>query len=106
MPTFHYTDNSFALFLCLCDGPSPIAADKEGFLVELFKLNILILYPILPVLFNRVVCTGFPPSWSRHVVYLIHKFRLALDPHNYKIISIGHTFSKLYAMVLNIILTK
>lgn len=58
------------------------------------------------MLFNMAVCFGFPASWLRHVIYLIHKFKLASDPSNYKTIMIGHTFAKLYAMVLNIILTR
>ncbi len=75
--------------------------NEEGFQVEFFKLGISVLGPFLTVLFNLVVCVNFPDSWSWHIIYLIHKSRLASNPKNYKTIMVGHTFAKLYATVLN-----
>ena len=82
------------------------AADEEGFQAELFKLGASVLGSYLPKLFNRVVCTGFPDSWSRHVIYPIHKSGPASDPTNYRTIMIGHTFAKLYATALNTMLSS
>ena len=38
--------------------------------------------------------------WSHHIIYLIHKLGSTSDPNNYRTIMVGHTFSKLYAIVL------
>ena len=81
-------------------------ADEEGFQEELFKLGASVLGSYLPTLFNRVVCTGFPDSWSRHVFYPIHKSGPVSDPRNYRTIMIGHTFAKLYATALNTMLSS
>ena len=77
------------------------AADEEGFQAELFKFGSSILGPYLSILFNRVIHTGFPVSWSRHLIHPIHKTGPISDPGNYKTIMIGHTFAKLYATALN-----
>lgn len=81
-------------------------ANEEGFQVELFKLDTMILGPYLSILFNRVICFGFLKSWSRHVIHPIHKSSLTSDPINYRTIMIGHTFSKLYATTLINILSS
>jgi hypothetical protein len=47
-----------------------------------------------------VVCTGFIPSWTRHIIHPIHKSGNSFDPNNYWTIMVGHT-SKLYATVLH-----
>ena len=52
-------------------------------------------------LFNHVVREGFPPVWSHHIIYPIHKSGATFDPNNYRTIMVGHTFSKLYATVLH-----
>jgi hypothetical protein len=54
----------------------------------------------LTELFNKVVSTGFPSSWSRHVIHPIHKSGPTFDPNNYKTIMIGCTFSKIYVTIL------
>lgn len=81
-------------------------ADEEGFQAELFKLGALVLGSYLPTLFNRVVCTGFPSSWLRHVIYPIYKSRPISDPGNYRTIMIEHTFAKLYATALDTMLSS
>ena len=77
------------------------AADEEGFQAELFNFGALVLGPYLFILFNRVIHTGFPTSWSRHLIFPIHKTGPVSDPGNYKTIMIGHTFAKLYVTTLN-----
>lgn len=57
-------------------------------------------------LFNHVVYTSFPQSWSHHTLHLIHKSSPSSNPNNYKMIMVGHTFSKLYAMVLHMKLSR
>ena len=82
------------------------AADEEGFQAELFKLGASVLGSYLLTLFNRVVCTRFPDSWSRHHVYPIHKSGPIFDLGNYRTIMIGHTFAKLYLTALNTMLSS
>lgn len=82
------------------------AADEEGFQDELFKLSISVLGSFLSALLNRVVCTGFLDSWSRHVIYSIHRTGSVLDPDNYRTIMIGHTFAKLCATTKNTNLSR
>ena len=60
----------------------------------------------LPRFLNSVVCIGFPNSRLRHIIYLILKTDSTSDLGNYKTIMIGHTFAKLYATTLNIILSS
>ena len=81
------------------------AADEEGFQAELFKFGASVLGPYLSILFNRVIHTGFPVSWSRHLIHPIHKTGPVSDPGNYRTIMIGHTFAKLYATALNTMLS-
>lgn len=82
------------------------AANEEGFQSELFKFGASVSGPYLSTLFNRVVCTGFPIYWSRHLIYPIHKTGLVFDPSNYRTIMIGHMFAKLYATALNAMLSR
>ena len=37
-------------------------------------------------LFNHVVCTWFPPTWSHHTIYLVHKSGSSMDPNNCRMI--------------------
>ena len=83
-----------------------ITPDEEGFQDKFFKLGISILGPFLTMLFNWVVCVGFPDSWSWHIIYLIHKFGPTSDLENYKTNMVGHTFTKLYVTMLNDILSS
>ncbi|KAH9310215.1 hypothetical protein KI387_038126, partial [Taxus chinensis] len=76
-------------------------ADEEGFQAEFFKHGLDTLNSYLVDLFNQVVCTGFPKSWSHHIIHPIHKSGPTSDPNNYRMIMVGHTFSKLYATVLH-----
>lgn len=80
------------------------AADEEGFQAELFKFDASLLGLYLSTLFNRVIHTKFPNSWSRHLIYPIHKNGPIFNPGNYRTIMIGHAFAKLYATTLNAML--
>ena len=82
------------------------AADEDGFQAEFFKHGLRALVPYLVDLFNHVVCTGFPSTWSQHIIHLIHKSGPSLDPNNYRTIMVGHTFSKLYATSLHLQISK
>jgi hypothetical protein len=82
------------------------AMDEEGFQVELFKQSLQTMDNHLANLFNHVVCTAFPQSWSHHTIHPIHKSSSNVDPNNYKTIMVGHMFSKLYATVLYLKLSK
>jgi hypothetical protein len=78
------------------------AADEEGFQVKIFKQGLHATDNHLVGLFNHVVYTGFPPSWSHHIIHPIRKSSSSMDPKNYRTIRLGHTFSKLYATVLHL----
>jgi hypothetical protein len=82
------------------------AADEEGFQAEFFKHGLHALDYYLVDLFNHVVCTGFPQAWSHHTIHPIHKSGPSADPNNYRTIMVGHTFSKLYAIVLHMKLSR
>jgi hypothetical protein len=77
------------------------ATDEEGFQAEFFKHGLRALVSYLADLFNHVVRTGSPSTWSHHIIHSIHKSGPNTDPNNYRTIMVGHTFSKLYAMVLH-----
>jgi hypothetical protein len=77
------------------------AVDEEGFQAEFFKHGLCALVSYVAYLFNHVVRTGFPSSWSHHIIHPIHKSGPSRDPNNYRTIMVGHTFSKLYATVLH-----
>jgi hypothetical protein len=77
------------------------AADEEGFQAEFFKHGLRALVSHLADLFNHVVRTGFPSAWSHHIIHPIHKSGPSSDPNNYRMIMVGHTFSKLYATTLH-----
>jgi hypothetical protein len=57
-------------------------------------------------MFNHVVHTGFPQSWLHHTIHPIHKSGSSVDPNNYGTILVGHTLSKIYAMILHINLSR
>jgi hypothetical protein len=57
-------------------------ADKEGFQAEFSKHELRALASNLADLFNHVVRTGFPPAWSHHIIYPIHKSGPNSDPNN------------------------
>lgn len=82
------------------------SADDEGFQAKLFKFGASILGPYLSILFNKVICTRFPVSWSKHLLYPIHKTVPTSNPGNYRTIIIGHTFAKLYATAINAMLFR
>jgi len=77
------------------------ATDEEGYQVELFKHGFYSLVSYLVDLFNHVVREGFPPAWSHHIIHPIHKSGSSSNPDNYRMIMVGHTFLKLYAIVLH-----
>jgi hypothetical protein len=77
------------------------AADEEGYQAEFFKHGFCALVSYLADLFNHVVREGFPPTWSHHIIHPIHKSGSSSNPNNYRTIMVGHTFSKLYAIVLH-----
>ncbi len=80
-------------------------ADEEGFQAKLFKFGASVLGPYLSILFNRVIHTRFSSSWSRPLIFPIHKTDPVSDPGNYRTIMIGHTFAKLYVTTLNAMLS-
>jgi hypothetical protein len=82
------------------------STDEEGFQAEFFKHGLHALVSHLVDLFNHVVRTGFPSAWSHHIIHPIHKSGPSSDPNNYRTIMVGHTFSKLYATVLHMKLSK
>jgi len=82
------------------------AVDEEGFQVELFKHGLRALVSNLADLFNHVVCTGFPPAWSHCIIHPIQKSGPSSDPNNYRMIMVGHTFSKLYVTTLHMKLSS
>jgi hypothetical protein len=53
-----------------------------------------------------MVCFGFHPSWSHHIINPIFKSSATSDPKNYGTIMTGHTFSKLYVVVLHMWLSN
>jgi hypothetical protein len=75
--------------------------DEEGIQAEFLKQGIRSLESYIVDLFNQVVCSGFPLSWTRHIIHPIHKFGSSSDPNNYRTIMVGHKFSKLYATILH-----
>ena len=76
------------------------SADEEGYQAEFFKHGLCTLASYLVDLFNHAVHEGFPPVWAHHILYLIHKSGSTSDPNDYRMIMVGHTFSKLYAIFL------
>ena len=82
------------------------STDEEGYQVEFFKHGFRVLVSYLDDLFNHVVRGGFPPIWSHHIIYPIHKSGAASDPNNYRMIMVGHTFSKLYGTILHMKLSS
>jgi hypothetical protein len=77
------------------------AANEEGLQAVLLKHGVNSLKSYIVDLFNQVVCSGFPPSRTQHIIHLIHKSESSYDPNNYRTIMVGHTFSKLYATILH-----
>lgn len=67
---------------------------------------VLIFWAPISLLFNKVVCTGLPVSWSRHLIYPIHKTGPTSDSGNYRTIMIGHIFAKLYATAFKAMLSR
>ena len=82
------------------------SADEEGYQAKFFKHCLCALVSYFADLFNHVVHEGFPLVWSHHIIYPIHKAGSTSNPHNYKTIMVGHTFSKLYATVLHMKLSS
>lgn len=75
--------------------------DEEGYQEEFFKHGFHALVSYLNDLFNHVVRERFPSAWSHHIIHLIHKSGSSSNPNNYITIMVGHTFSKLYDIVLH-----
>lgn len=50
---------------------------------------------------SDVVCLGVPSSWSQHIIHLIFQLGTSFFQITIGILMIGHTFTKLFAMVLN-----
>lgn len=77
------------------------AVDEEGYQVEFFKHGFCALVSYSVDLFNHIVREGFPLAWSHHIIHSIHISGCNSNPNNYRLIMVGHTFSKLYATVLH-----
>jgi hypothetical protein len=82
------------------------ATDNKGFQVEFFTDDLRALASHLANLFNHVVYIGFPSAWPHHIIHPIHKSGSNSNPNNYRMIMVGHTFSKLYATVLHMQLSS
>lgn len=82
------------------------ATNEEGFQLEFFEHVLHALDNHLAYLFNHVVRIGFSQAWSHHTIHSIHKSGPSVDPNNYRTIMVVHTFSKLYALVLHIKLSR
>ena len=80
------------------------SADEEGYQAEFFMYGLRVLVSYLVDLFNHVVREGFPSVWSHHIIHPIHKLGAISEPNNYRTIMVGHTFSKLYATILHMML--
>jgi hypothetical protein len=80
--------------------------DEEGFQAELFKHGLHTLDNYLVDMFNHVARIGFLQSWSHHIIQIIHKSSAISNPNNYRTIMVGHTFSKLFAIVLHMQLSR
>jgi hypothetical protein len=63
--------------------------------VKLFKHCTRTLVHHIANLFNHVVRSGFPLSWSHHIIHSIHKSRSSADPNNYRMIMVGHVLEVL-----------
>jgi hypothetical protein len=57
-------------------------ADEEGLRAEFLKHGIRGIESYIADLFNHVVCLGYPPSWTRHIIHSIHKSGISFDPNN------------------------
>jgi len=77
------------------------AANEEGYQAEFFKHGFYALVSYLADLFNHVVREGFPPTWSHHIIHPIHKSSSNSNRNNYRMVMVGETFLKLYAIVLH-----
>ena len=82
------------------------SVDEEGYQAEFFKHGLRVLVSYLADLFNHVVCDGFPPVWSHHIIHQIHKSGTTADPNNYRTLMVGHMCSKLYAIALHMKLSN
>jgi hypothetical protein len=76
------------------------AADEQGLQAEFLKHGIWFLESNIVDLLNQVVCSSFAPSKTQNIIHPIQKSS-SFDQNNYRIIMVGHTFSKLYAIVLH-----
>ena len=78
------------------------ATNEEVFQAEFFKHGIHSLIDCNAHLFNYVVCSRFLKAWSHHTIHLIHKLGFMTKSNNYRMIMVGHTFSKLFAATLHL----
>ena len=78
------------------------AVYEKGFQVEFLKYGIDYLDSYISNLFNHIACFGFLSSMSHHIIHIFNCGIIhSLDKHNERTIMIGHTFSMLYDIVLN-----
>jgi hypothetical protein len=82
------------------------AANEEGFHAKLFQQGLHTMNSHLVDLYNLVVHTGFPQSWSHHNIQRIRESSSSTNPNNYRTIIVGRTFSKLYATILHFNLSR
>jgi hypothetical protein len=71
---------------------------RKGFRPSSLSRVSRLLSLILLIYLTRCYAQDPPP---RHIIHPIRKSTSSVDPNNYRIIMVGHTFSKLYATVLH-----
>lgn len=60
----------------------------------------------LAIVFDKIFFSQFPSPWNTQIIHPIFKDGDELDPNNYRCISVGPVFAKLYAMVLEARISK
>jgi hypothetical protein len=79
---------------------------RMGFYAKFFKHGLHASDNHMVNLFNHVVRTSFPQTWSHHTIHPIHKSSPDTYSNNYTMTMVGHTFLKLYATILHMELSK
>jgi hypothetical protein len=80
--------------------------NEDGFYAEIFQHDLHALYDHLANLFNLVVHTSFPQTWTHHIIHPIHKSSPNANPNNYRTIMVGHTLLKLCSTILHMKLSR
>ena len=83
------------------------SAGPDGLVAEMFICLQHMIVPYLSKLFNDIFHTGiYPDLWTKSVIVPIHKKRSTNLADNYRGISLGSVFSKIFTSILNKRLTS